>query len=563
MVKDYIIISNKESEEDKKEYLIAHKKNKKRKRMSLKEKIIQKYIIEKLTLIKCLIIFLSTLVFFLIYTSKISKLNNRYYKKLINIFNINYNNDNNNNINNSDNNNSDNNENNNDNSDNNISDNYNINENNNDNSDNNISDNYDISENEISSDKSDISKNEENIQNSDTDISSEENQNKINENLYKEYQFPPLQESFNKAKDFLDKCSKGILINNKKDFKFSQKPKVTAVIPVYNSQNFINRAIKSIQNQNLLDLEIILVNDFSTDKSLQVIEEIKKEDPRIKIINNKKNMGILYSRSIGALSSKGKYIFSLDNDDMFLDFDVFSIITKISDEGNIDIVEFKGAMSRYVSNIINCHVQDIWFTKNKNFVLIQPELIDYSIKKGNAYDKYELTTVFMWCKCFKGNIYKKALNKIGEEKYSRFMLAHEDCVASFILLNTAFSYKYVGKYGIYNIVRGGSAIYLNNNREIINNIKDLYLADVVLDFAKNTTNFKNVIPVMTYFVLNIKILERIIKADKNNEKLLKTYLDRVLSIDFISDDIRNDILKRAKSLKYLNYSPFKHFLKEK
>ena len=557
MVKDYLIISNNENVGEEKDYLNTIKKNKtkNRKRISLKEKIINKYIIEKLSLIKCLTIFLLAFVCIIIFTSTISKLNNKYYKKLINIININNNYNINITINNKTNISDIKNDNisdikNNNNSDiknNNISDNNNI---------NNISNNN--NENEFSSDKSDISKNEENIQNTDTNISFEESKSQINENLYKEYNFPPLQESFNNAKDFLDKCSKGILINNKKEFKLFSNPKVTAIIPVYNSQNFINRAIKSIQNQNLLDIEIILVNDFSTDNSLKVIEEIKKEDERIKIINNKKNMGILYSRSIGALSSKGKYIFSLDNDDMFLDFDVFSTITKIADEGNIDIVEFKGAMSRYASNIINTHVQDIWFTQNKNFVLIQPELSDYSIKKGNSYDKYELTTVFMWCKCVKGNIYKKALNKIGEEKYSRFMLAHEDCVASFILLNTAFSYKYVGKYGIYNIVRGGSAIYINNNREIINNIKDLYLADVVLDFAKNTTNFKNVIPAMTFFVLNIKILERVVKADKNNEKLLYTYLDRVLSIDFIEDEIKNDILKKVRSLKFLNYSPFKN-----
>ena len=97
---------------------------------------------------------------------------------------------------------------------------------------------------------------------------------------------------------------------------------------------------------------------------------------------------------------------------MFLDFDVFSTITEIADEGNIDIVEFKGAMSREASNIINTNVQDIWFSQQKNFVLIQPELSYYSIKKGNADDKYELNTVFLWCKCVKNNIYKKALNRI-------------------------------------------------------------------------------------------------------------------------------------------------------
>ena len=53
-------------------------------------------------------------------------------------------------------------------------------------------------------------------------------------------------------------------------------------------------------------------------------------------------MGTLYSRSVGALSAKGKYIFPLDSDDMFLDEDVFQTITSIAEKGYFDIVEFKG-----------------------------------------------------------------------------------------------------------------------------------------------------------------------------------------------------------------------------
>ena len=53
-------------------------------------------------------------------------------------------------------------------------------------------------------------------------------------------------------------------------------------------------------------------------------------------------MGILYSRSIGALSAKGDYIFPIDNDDLFLDKDVFSIVSNVAIRGNFDIVEFKG-----------------------------------------------------------------------------------------------------------------------------------------------------------------------------------------------------------------------------
>ena len=111
-----------------------------------------------------------------------------------------------------------------------------------------------------------------------TDIPRNYSLNKIDQGIiYKEFKFDSLTDSFNKAKDFLDKSSRGILINNKAQFKSSENPKVTAIIPVYNSEKFINRAIKSIQNKNLLDIEIILVNDCSKDKSLSIIKKHYKK----------------------------------------------------------------------------------------------------------------------------------------------------------------------------------------------------------------------------------------------------------------------------------------------
>ena len=58
----------------------------------------------------------------------------------------------------------------------------------------------------------------------------------------------------------------------------------------------------------MTDFEIILINDNSTDNSLKIIRKMKSYDNRIHIINNHKNMGTLYSRCIGVLNSKGKYI---------------------------------------------------------------------------------------------------------------------------------------------------------------------------------------------------------------------------------------------------------------
>ena len=156
---------------------------------------------------------------------------------------------------------------------------------------------------------------------------------------------------------------------------------------------------------------------------------------------------------------------------------------------------------------------------------------------------------------FKGETYKKALNYIGKKKYSRYMIANEDCVATFILLNTANSYKYISKYGIYNIVRHGSAISLNIEKQLLNDVKELYFADIILDFEKNTTTFKNIIPVVTFNVLNLKLLEKAINNNKN-KKILYSLLDRVLNLDYISNETKNKIITKGKSLKYLDYPAF-------
>ena len=115
-------------------------------------------------------------------------------------------------------------------------------------------------------------------------------------------------------------------------------------------------------------------------------------------------MGILYSRSVGVLSAKGKFIFSIDNDDMFLCSDVFSTITQISNQGNFDIVEFKGILSKESNIIKNFQLRDIHLSNKKsNTVIFQPELSDYPIKVGKQFGELRLNTIYIWNKCIKTN----------------------------------------------------------------------------------------------------------------------------------------------------------------
>ena len=151
-------------------------------------------------------------------------------------------------------------------------------------------------------------------------------------------------EILKKGKDYINKCLKGFCKYNNYT-KVVTAPLISVIIPIFNCENTINSTIRSIQNQNLTQIEILLVNDFSKDHSLRIINNFQKEDSRIRIINNNKNMGTLYSRCIGVLMSKARFIFPLDNDDMFFDEDVLDYIYNIGNKGNFDIVEFKTIFS--------------------------------------------------------------------------------------------------------------------------------------------------------------------------------------------------------------------------
>ncbi len=94
-------------------------------------------------------------------------------------------------------------------------------------------------------------------------------------------------------------------------------PEITILLPVYNGDKYLKKAIESILKQTFSNFEFIIVNDGSTDNSLEIIKSFN--DPRIKIINNKKNLGLIKSLNIGLEQAKGRYIARLDADDIALE----------------------------------------------------------------------------------------------------------------------------------------------------------------------------------------------------------------------------------------------------
>ncbi len=119
-------------------------------------------------------------------------------------------------------------------------------------------------------------------------------------------------------------------------------PKISVIVPVYNGSDYICECLDSIVNQTLKDIEIICVNDGSTDNSLSILKKYASKDTRIKIID-KKNEGQGYARKCGLDIASGKYIMFCDQDDKFASDDSFKIAFDRIEKYNTDIAIFKFA----------------------------------------------------------------------------------------------------------------------------------------------------------------------------------------------------------------------------
>jgi len=237
-------------------------------------------------------------------------------------------------------------------------------------------------------------------------------------------------------------------LKNSKDkisFKIVKRPKVSFITTVFNQENYLSNFVFSVQNQKLKDFELIFVDDFSTDNSINIIRKIEKRDKRIKLIKNKQNMGTLYSRYIGELNANAEYIIFIDCDDFVLENGIFNSYKYIK-KNNIDIIQFHSVWQDENKISINN------FSYNYKEIIYQPYLsyiYYYNIKdKKGAEHNYAL-----WNKLIKKKIVNKAFKWIGEKYLKKKIIMHNDLIILFSLLKNANSYKYIDEIGYYYYFR--------------------------------------------------------------------------------------------------------------
>ena len=172
----------------------------------------------------------------------------------------------------------------------------------------------------------------------------------------------------NKFIKYTNIAKQGILLFESNFIK-SKNPDVSVIISLNNRNKYINSTITSVQNQRLKNIEIIIiVDERSNDNIIKYIENSQKNDPRIILIKNEKNIGDLYSKLIGTLHSKGKYILFLGNDDIICIEDFIQVLYKEAKKGNYNYIE----CNEYIE--INSHDKTI-IQKKFNSILLWAKLI--------------------------------------------------------------------------------------------------------------------------------------------------------------------------------------------
>lgn len=227
--------------------------------------------------------------------------------------------------------------------------------------------------------------------------------------------------------------------------------KISIVVPVYNVEKYVDRCLRSLVTQTLQDIEIIIVNDGSQDKSVEIIEKYLKENPTKIKYYEKKNGGLSSARNYGIEYATGEYIAFLDSDD-YVETNMYEEMYNLAKKENADMVE--------------CDFIWEWEFGKKIF----DKRREYKTKE----DMMKKPRVIAWNKIYKREILNK--NKI------RFPdgLIYEDLEFFLKLLPHLNIISYINKYFVHYTQREDSII--NKQTEKIENI--FKILDNIFDYYK-------------------------------------------------------------------------------
>ena len=327
-----------------------------------------------------------------------------------------------------------------------------------------------------------------------------------------------------KIEDYLKLCNNELIkLNQTKKYK---EPKISIVSPVFNRGKYLLRFIKSIQNQKFKKIEIILIDDYSTDNTRTLIKKYQKEDKRILLIENKKNKGTFASRNIGILKSRGKYIILPDPDDILAQ-DCLIFFYNFAKKYDYELIRFyiyRGKGNIYFFN----HVKS-----QQSRLVKQPELstyLFYALKFLRQID-YNVSNKFI-----KREALIRALNIISDDIFI-YMINFEDGVLNYFLYRASKSF-YLKKKIAYFYIKNKQSITTKRLNSF--DLKFIFFhLKFVFEHSKNNVYEKNMCNILLRrLAIWRNICKRILQV-KDDFKFYLNVIDEYLNSEFINNNNKN------------------------
>ncbi len=226
----------------------------------------------------------------------------------------------------------------------------------------------------------------------------------------------------------------------------NDKDLISIIVPVYNVEKYLEKCITSILNQTYKNLQIILVDDGSQDKSGQICDKYKLQDNRIEVIH-KKNGGLSDARNIGIEKARGKYIGFVDSDDYIsktMYEDMYKIIQEREGDVCISNLYIVNENKEILKNIDN------GIEEYNKIQILREILLDKNIQS------------YAWNKLYKKSLFKNIRYPIGKK--------YEDIGTTFYILEKCKKILVIGKPEYY---------YINRQGSIVNNINEQTILDYI------------------------------------------------------------------------------------
>jgi len=312
---------------------------------------------------------------------------------------------------------------------------------------------------------------------------------------------------------------------------------ISVIVPVYNVEKYLSKCVESILGQSYQNLEILLIDDGSTDGSGKICDEYAARDSRIKVFHQQNN-GPAEARNIGLQKVTGKYIALIDSDDYIKKDFITELYSHLVNTG-ADVVQGNYVIVDENGNALEGR---------------QPKAIDeictgYECLSNLYKDGYVPGNIIFWNKLYKKELWDRIVLPTGNRHDDEYALVH--------IYDRAAKVTIFSKVIYYYVMRGGSITNIDNTEYIIGKQFDfLEICNDRIDLFKKR-NYTELLP-QTIVVKTI-FIKRIIKAMKrlSLNKEAKQQLYKKIKADmrhYLVDYIKCKELSRSTKFKLIRYS---------